>query len=51
MASIIDRSSVEQDKVLSRLAATYLIATRGLVLALHARQQLNALDDVFLAKE
>ena len=51
MTGIIDRSTVQQYQVLSRLAATHLVAARGLILALDSRQQLDALENILLAKE
>ena len=51
MAGVVDGGPVEQDEVLRSLAAPHLIAARRLALALHARQQLEALDDIFLAEQ
>ena len=51
MACIVDGGTVEQNQVLVAVAAAHLIAARAFTLALHARQQLDALDDVLLTKQ
>ena len=51
MTGVVDSSTIEQYQILGRRTATHLITTGTVALALHARQQLDALNDILLAKQ
>ena len=50
VAHVVNGGAVEQNLVLCRCAASHLIAAQAVALHLHARQELQTLDDIALAQ-